>query len=371
MGASFRSLALSYPEQVRTNDYWHINYPEMVRAVVDKAALKVWSPPTNPGGGAPAMGPFLTEMAHYLTDPFRGTVERRILRDGETAFDLELSAARRALDAAALVAKDIDLLIVCSFLGDHVGVGNASFLAGALGMQGGAWNLETACAGGLAAFQVASALVSAGQARNVLVVTSCTYSRVAEDTDTLAWTVGDGAAAFVVGQTKTDRGILGVKTVNTAQTCGALYYEMYSNAAGTTSIRMKASDEAGRLIRQVSEECVQHCCRGAAQAAGITLDDIRYFVFNTPTAWYMKFCTRALGIDSERSIDTYPRYANVGPVLMPTNLYELARTKTLKPDDLVLLYSIGSVSSAGAVVMRWDEIALAPETTLATRSLAG
>ena len=40
------------------------------------------------------------------------------------------------------------------------------------------------------------------------------------------------------------------------------------------------------------------------------------------------------------------------------NLYRAAASGRLKPGDLVLLYTIGSVSSAGALVMRWGDVAL-------------
>ncbi|HMJ16017.1 MAG TPA: 3-oxoacyl-[acyl-carrier-protein] synthase III C-terminal domain-containing protein, partial [Polyangiaceae bacterium] len=69
-------------------------------------------------------------------------------------------------------------------------------------------------------------------------------------------------------------------------------------------------------------------------------------------------CARALGIDSERVINTYPKYANMGPALLPGNLYQAARENPIKKGDLVLMYSIGSVSSSGAMVVRWGDTAL-------------
>jgi len=90
----------------------------------------------------------------------------------------------------------------------------------------------------------------------------------------------------------------------------------------------------------------------------VKLSEIDFFVFNTPTAWYGEFCRRSLGIPEERSVDTYPEFANVGPALLPVNLYRAAQSGRLRPGDLVLVYTIGSVSSAGALVMRWGDVAL-------------
>ena len=66
-------------------------------------------------------------------------------------------------------------------------------------------------------------------------------------------------------------------------------------------------------------------------------------------------------MDAERTISAYPLYANVGPVLMPANLHLAASLGRIAPGALVLLYSVGSVSTASAAVMRWGDVALGPE----------
>jgi 3-oxoacyl-[acyl-carrier-protein] synthase-3 len=46
---------------------------------------------------------------------------------------------------------------------------------------------------------------------------------------------------------------------------------------------------------------------------------------------------------------------------MPTNLFRAATGERIKRDALVLLYSIGSASSASAAIMRWGDVALGPD----------
>jgi 3-oxoacyl-[acyl-carrier-protein] synthase-3 len=57
-------------------------------------------------------------------------------------------------------------------------------------------------------------------------------------------------------------------------------------------------------------------------------------------------------------VNTYPRFANVGPALLPVNLHDAA--PRLHAGDHVLVFSIGSVSTAGAAVLRWGDVALGP-----------
>ncbi|HTO71159.1 MAG TPA: 3-oxoacyl-[acyl-carrier-protein] synthase III C-terminal domain-containing protein [Myxococcota bacterium] len=348
-----RSLALSFPRRIRTNDFWRERYPTLVAEEERKTLARLWKANER----AAPVDPFELAMGPYLSDPFRGARQRRVLEAGQPAASLELDAARRALDAAELRADEIDLLVCSSFLPDQIGVGNATPLARALGHQGAAWNVETTCSGALVALQNASALVRGGEFETALVIVSCTYSRVADEDDTLCWFLGDGAGAFVVSATPPGSAYLGAHSKNTGATCNTFYYEVVADERGPR-VRMDCTPETGRVLAETSGPYLHASCDGAAEAAGVKLSEVDFFVFNTPTAWYGEFCRRALGVPAERSIDTYPEYANVGPALLPVNLYRAAESGRLRPGDLVLVYTVGSVSSAGAAIMRWGDVAL-------------
>jgi 3-oxoacyl-[acyl-carrier-protein] synthase III len=353
-----KSLAVSYPRAIRTNDYFRDKHPDVVAKAEEVSLGKIWAPPQD---NAQRADDFDAAAAPYMKDPFRGTIRRRVLSEGESSLTLELEAARRALDAAKMRPEDVQLAIVSSLVGDTIGAGNAAYLAARLGLRGAAWNLETACSSSAVALQTATAMIRAGEYRNVLAVSSCSYSREAPENDTLAWFVGDGAGAFVVAPCAQNEGVLGTKTIHTAETCHAFYYEMAAGPKGNPKLSMRWNPELGRVIRETSITYLRTCCAGALEAAGVALPDIDFFVFNTPTAWYARFCTDALGVDYARTIDTYPLYANIGPALLPTNLYRAAKEGRLRAGDLLLIYTIGSTSTASATVMRWGEVALGPD----------
>lgn len=353
--AGLRSLAVAFPGTVRTNDYYRERFPAQVAASEERRLARLWS---AHGGAAPSH--FDRAFEPYRTDPFRGAVERRMLGPGEPVLSLELRAARSALAAARLEAGDLDLVLSVSFPADRPGLGNGAFLARELGTAAPAWNLESACSSATAALRLAVAQVRSGDAARVLCVVACSYSRVVEPDDTFGWFLGDGCVAFVVGPCEAGRGYLASKVIHTAETCGELWYAMELDGEGRPCLRIRTSEAAGRMLRDTAAEYLQRCVRGAVEAAGIELSDVDFFAFNTPTAWYADFCVRALGIRREQTIDTYPRYANAGPTLWPTNLHHAASRGLVRPDDLVLVYSVGSVSTAGAVVMRWGDVGLGP-----------
>lgn len=348
------SLAVSFPSLIRTNDYWYEKFPLTVQA----QAKRVRSPKTaqstcNDDG----FEIWSQEVAPYLNDPFRGNVERRVLGQDESSLTLECSAAKEALQAANLQTNEIELVIVTSLFCEQVGLGNASALAHQLNLHCPAWNLESTCSSALVALQNAQVLVQTGEYRNVLVVVSQIGSRAVDDEDTLSWSMGDGAGAFVVSSLKPNQGVLGTKIISTTATCGAYSHEFVTDKQGVPRMRTRTGENAS-MLAETAVDFVRICCEGAAAKVGVALDRIDFFAFNTPTAWYTSVCARALGIEPERTINLYPRYANIGPVLPIANLYHAAQLGKLRENDLVLVYTNGAGATAGATVMRWGEVAL-------------
>jgi 3-oxoacyl-[acyl-carrier-protein] synthase-3 len=349
-----RSLTVRMPEAVRTNDYYRTRYPDTVRDASSRTLGRVLAV-----GDAGPSTTFERAMVPYLDDPFRGVVERRALGPTESSIDLEVAAGREALELAGLRPDEVDLLISVSFVPDHVGIGNAVYVADRLGLTGSAWNLETACAGALTAMQTACALVRAQEHRHVLVTVSCSYTRHAPEEDTLSWFLGDGAGAFVVGPVAAGTGYLGAYTMHTADTCGMWGYELeLSPETGSPQIAMRARPRTGHLMRETVEPHLVRTCTTAAERAGLRLDDIDFFVFHTPVAWFASFAAAALGIDPERTASVHHHFANMGPALTPTNLHFAAASGRIRHGDTVLVYGPGSSASNAAVVLRWGDVAL-------------
>ncbi|MFN6535418.1 MAG: 3-oxoacyl-ACP synthase III family protein [Nostoc sp. EkiNYC01] len=359
-----RAIAVSCPSVRRTNDYYREKYPELVAQAEQKSLARLFSlsesTPSNE---------FDREMLPYLSDPFRGTVERWVLGPNESSLTLEYRAAKDALEAAKLSPDEVDLMIVASVWPEQIGFGNAAFLAEKLNLQGAAWNLDGSCGSTPVALQTACALVRAGEYRNVLVVISCTYSRFVDEDNTISWFLGDGAGAFVIGLLEPNQGILATKTVHTGNIGDLVYLNVMGEKLGNPKIRIELPKHAKNVLSQTAEGLLHTCCMGAAVAAGVTYEEIDFFLFNTPFAWFASFCTRILGIDPKRTLNLFPQYANIGPVLTVTNLYHAAQLGKIAENDLVLIYGYGAAGVASASVIRWGKVALGPDPLQASDSV--
>ncbi|HLT34626.1 MAG TPA: 3-oxoacyl-[acyl-carrier-protein] synthase III C-terminal domain-containing protein [Enhygromyxa sp.] len=352
ISGTITAIATAFPNQVRSNAWWEDHYPELVANAREATLARLWADFED--GQASV---YDRAIARYLADPFRGTVERRVMSPGMTGQQLELAAARAALAAGDIDPASVDLILLAALRPDSLVVGDAAFLVRELGVRAPAISFETACSSALVGFSLAGDLVRAGRYRRILVIVCCTYTRDVELGDSFSWFLGDGAAAFVVEPSE-HSGILGAHTIPTTETCGAFAYQP-TVVDGAATLRLRANREiAGRSIRDNSELYLRRCVDGALSEAGLGLGDVDFLVCNTPTAWFAQFCADALAIEQTRTVDGYPRFANCGPSLWPSNLALALRDRSIAPGDLVLGFSIGSVSTASSVVFRAGEIAV-------------
>lgn len=346
-----RSLAISLPSIIRTNDYYREKYPDIVAKAEDKNLAKFMSLANSTPSNE-----YELAMEPYLKDPFRGTVKRPILGPGESALTLEYRAAKDALAAGNFTINDIDLLIVSSLVPDQPGFGNAAFLARELGMQCPTWNLDAHSAAGVLALQTATALIQSGTYQNILVVISSTYSRLGDEDDTFSWFLGDAGCAYVVGSLSPGQGVLASKGINTNFTCDQFIVKNTLDFQGKHVLRMITTEEANKVFSMNALDMVKTSCEGAVKAAGLTLDDIDFFIFPTPGAWFADFCAKALKIEPKRTINMYTEYANIAGVLSFANLYHAVKNGKINENDIVLIYAFGAASSSVAIVMRWGDV---------------
>lgn len=132
----------------------------------------------------------------------RSGIEARYFAAGDVATsDLAVVAAQRALDAAGLDAKMIDLVIVATSTPDMVFPSTACIVQRKLGITNhcAAFDVQAVCCGFPYALTVADNFIRLGQHRNVLVIGAEIFSRILNFQDrTTCVLFGDGAGAVVL-----------------------------------------------------------------------------------------------------------------------------------------------------------------------------
>src|SRR2546427_10105655 len=134
-----------------------------------------------------------------------GIKRRHVAGPDQATSDLAVIAAQQALDAAAVRAQDLDLVVVGTATPDMLFPATACLLQERLGApQAGAFDLLAACSSFVYGLISAGQMLTSGLARTALVVGAETLSRLVDwkDRTTCVW-IGDGAGAAVRGAADT------------------------------------------------------------------------------------------------------------------------------------------------------------------------
>ena len=130
-----------------------------------------------------------------------GIRERHIAAPGECASDLGVAAAEKLFAASDVDRASIDYLLFCTQTPDYPLPTTACLMQHRLGLRTsiGAIDFNLGCSGYVYGLGLADALIRAGQAHRVLLITAETYSRYIDAEDRSLRTIfGDGAAATLV-----------------------------------------------------------------------------------------------------------------------------------------------------------------------------
>ncbi|GGA09376.1 3-oxoacyl-ACP synthase III family protein [Okeania sp. KiyG1] len=348
-----RALAVNFPEYVLTNDHWKKNYPDLLLKLEQKnQTLQLFDNESQQNDN------WVQAVKPYREDIFRGTLERRVLTGDETTMTLECGAIEKVLQAAKLEINEVDLLISCAMFPERLVIGNATLIARELGFRGTAWNMNASCGGALLALDHAVYAIQSQKIDRILVSVSCDYSRHIEHTNPFSFTLGDGAAAFIVEKVQTGEGLLHSYSTNTHESCDVVYPKLSVDEKGEIKLLIAINKETVKYVTSLLIKYFQECSTKVLSQSGIKLEDIDFFVLYPPTAGYIDFCASELNIPKHKTIDIFPQYGNISVTSVMAALYHTAEQKKIKKGDLVMTYAHGFSGAAAAHLMRWGDVAL-------------
>ncbi|HLL54001.1 MAG TPA: 3-oxoacyl-[acyl-carrier-protein] synthase III C-terminal domain-containing protein [Myxococcaceae bacterium] len=273
--------------------------------------------------------------------------------------DLSHEASVAALADARVGIEDVQFIIHASITPSHAGLPDPScVLHRRLGARSdtGAMMLLTACAGTLNALMLASSLIRSGQARNVLVCASSTYTsfnkrELIEKNWLHSVIFGDGAAALVVSAeeadaTATPRGFsrffMGADNHNDI---GMKKFGGSKNVIGPENVGDALTDFYNLDLRKVPENLhakFTHVYRGMLERHALRGEDIDWVLFNMSNAPAQRGWLRAMDIPESKSFFNIEKYGNCIAASLGLVLDDFVRSGRPQPGDRALVMSIGS-----------------------------
>jgi 3-oxoacyl-[acyl-carrier-protein] synthase III len=276
---------------------------------------------------------------------------RYIAGEGETTATLAADAARNALEAAGLVASDVDLIILATATPDQTFPASATKVQAMLGIDDCvAFDVAAVCSGFLYALSVAESMIRAGSAKTALVIGSETFSRILdwEDRGTCVL-FGDGAGAVVLGGVDDGRGILAAKLHADGRHNRLLYVDGGPSTTGTVGkVRMEGPAVFKHAVTNLANVLTE-----TLDAAGLSAADVDWVVPHQANARILDATARKLGLPAEKVIVTVDQHANTSAASVPLALDVAVRDGRIRPGDLVVLEAMGGGFTWGAAVVRW------------------
>jgi 3-oxoacyl-[acyl-carrier-protein] synthase-3 len=279
---------------------------------------------------------------YAATGPFVTGAPAFDARELGTTATLAVESGHRALDAAGVSPHDIGALILCTTTPDLAIPATSSAVAGAMGISGGAMDLNAACAGFTYGLITASALVSSGVGPVVLIGAE-TLTRVINWNDrTNAFLFGDGAGAVVLEPVDGPGSLLG----------------WHLGVDGTLVELLYAEHGSGMVMR--GQEVFRKAVRATADSAKVALDharvdasEIALFVPHQANQRIMDAVAERLGIPEERIASVIEWTGNTSSASIPLALVDAAERDKLNAGDLVLLSGFGAGMTFASAVWRW------------------
>ena len=264
--------------------------------------------------------------------------------------DLGLEAAKNALQAAGLQARDIDLIIVATSTPDMIFPSVACILQNKLGIAGcPAFDLQAVCSGFVYALTVADAMIKTGSASKALVIGAEVFSRILDFSDrTTCVLFGDGAGAVVLEASQTP-GILATDLHADGKHVGILCVP--GTVAGGKVLGDPLLKMDGQAVFKLAVGVLEASARATLAKAGLEASDIDWLIPHQANIRIMHSTAKKLKLPLEKLIVTVDQHGNTSAASIPLALDVAVRSGKIAKGDTLMLEGVGGGFTWGAVLL--------------------
>lgn len=293
-----------------------------------------------------------------------GIKQRHVTKEGETASDLAVGAAEKLFADLNYDRSQIDYLIFVTQSPDYHLPTTACTIQTRLGLSQRltAIDVNLGCNGFVAGLSLAKAVIVAGQAKNVLLLTAETYSKYMHERDKSNRTIfGDGSAAtlvstegiaevgeFVIGTDGTGAENLIVKTGGARHPGPAndLKFDEFGNPRSSDNLYMD-----GPAILNYSLDSIPQLVADVLEKNEVTMEDIDLHVYHQANTFLANLERRKLRIPAEKYYCNIENFGNTVSSTIPIGLCEAMKEGKLKAGMKVLSVAQGLGYTWGGMVL--------------------
>ena len=272
------------------------------------------------------------ELAKYVdtSDEWissRTGIKNRRIAVKETTTSMAAEAAERALEMAGKSAENVELIVLATVTPDYYTPSGACQVQAAIGADKAiAFDVNAACSGFVFALNVAKMYIETGFVKNALVIGS--------DSD-------KGIISIVQGSIGKKGMVLNCESRKT------------NNIFVKDEINHDYLYMDGQEVYKFAVRQCPKCLQEALDKAGMTVDDVDYFVLHQANVRIIESVAKRLKAPLEKFPTTLDYTGNMSAASVPVLLDQLVREHGLKRGDKIAMSAFGAGLTYGAVVMEW------------------
>ena len=293
-----------------------------------------------------------------------GIKQRHITAENETASDIAVKAAEKLFETSGIDRSEIDYLIFVTQSPDYHLPTTACVIQKRMGLSHNLTSIDVnlGCNGFVVGLSLAKAVILAGQAKNVLLLTGETYSKYMHERDKSNRTIfGDGASAtvvstdgiaeigeFVIGTDGDGADNLIVKTggARHLKPANDLEFDDFGNPRSSDNLYMD-----GPAILNYSLDFLTSLVNEVLMKNGVSLDDIDLHVYHQANIFLANLERKTLRIAPEKYYVSIENTGNTVSSTIPIALCEAMKDGKLTEGMKVLSIAQGLGYTWGGMVL--------------------
>jgi 3-oxoacyl-[acyl-carrier-protein] synthase III len=287
-----------------------------------------------------------------------GIESRHIGGQGEQTYQLAANAARKALAAAGVSAKELGLIVVGTISSHMLMPSSACFVQSEIGAENAfAYDLNAACSGFLFGLDLADKYIRADHSMKVLVIGAETLSgRLNWQDRNTCILFGDGAGAAVFGHSDSERGVIG----SNLRSDGSLWDLLFMHAPESLNPELLVSANKGAYIQMAGREVFKHAVRAMEEAVrgllrkqNIDISAVNFVIPHQANMRILNNLIERLELPRSKVFINVSKYGNTSAASIPIALDEANSNGLMAQGDTVLFCSFGGGFTWGATLIKW------------------
>ena len=287
-----------------------------------------------------------------------GIKERRLLKEeGQGTSYMAIKAAQNLLEKANLDPKDIDLVIMATATPDMPVASTGVYVATEIGATNAfAFDLQAACSSFLYGMSAASAYITSGKYKKVLLIGADKMSSIIDYTDRATCIIfGDGAGAVLFEPNTEGLGLQ--EEILKSDGIGREFLKIEAGGSilppseETVKNKQHFVFQDGKTVFKYAVSGMADVSEKIMQRNNLSHDDINWLVAHQANRRIIDATANRMGLDEAKVLINIQKYGNTTSATLPLLLSDFENQ--LKKGDNIIFAAFGGGFTWGAIYLKW------------------